>query len=172
MHRRSARIVLFGAVPDDFDADYGWITPGSTETLAPVVGFVEKPLAKTARALFATGSVWNTMVLVARVADLMDLFRTSLPDLCDALIGAPFTAHPQIGHEPALDYYSVPAADFSRDVLSAATGLSVYAWPASMRWSDLGTPDRLMAWRQAATSGPRGSFSAPARGSDLHAAVP
>lgn len=168
---RRANIVLFGAAPDRFDVDYGWITPGSPEALAPVAGFVEKPAAGVARSLFASGSVWNTMVLVGRVADLVELFRVYLPDLWSALMGAPFTSDPQRGHQPALDYGTVQSADFSRDVLGMATGLSVSVWPSSMQWSDLGTPDRLAAWRHAAAVDRMASFGPSRPVSGLHAAV-
>ena len=43
-------------------------------------------------------------------------------------------------------YPGLPHTDLSRDVLTPARGLSLYVWPESLGWTDLGTPDRLDLW--------------------------
>jgi hypothetical protein len=50
-------------------------------------------------------------------------------------------------------YRDLPVADFSRDVLSRASRLSTYVLPASIGWSDLGTPERLREWQNRTTAG-------------------
>ena len=43
-------------------------------------------------------------------------------------------------------YPALPPYDFSGDVIGPAAGLSLMVWPATLGWSDLGTPERLRAW--------------------------
>jgi hypothetical protein len=87
------------------------------------------------------------MILVARARALADLFGELLPDLA--------AAFRMVRRVPAADrtaflaalYRDLPIADFSRDVLARASGLATYVLPASVGWSDLGTPERLRAWQ-------------------------
>lgn len=145
-------VVLFGVEATQPITDYGWITPGqysrlvSTRPLRPVAAFVEKPPVDVARRLLAAGAVWNTMVVVARVQAILDLYRTHLP----RLLGV-FAAYQRLPREQRKDflteqYASLTPADFSRDLLSVARGLALYTWPQSIGWSDLGTPDRFERW--------------------------
>ena len=145
------QVVLFGATPTEAVGDYGWITPGApcagNDAFRPVTAFSEKPALDTARRLFESGAVWNTMVLLARASALLELYRQHLPSLIDSFLPALSMSAPE---RPAVlqeQYDQVPAADFSRDLLTHAGGLSVYTWPAALGWSDLGTPDRLARWR-------------------------
>lgn len=154
-----ARAVLFGVEPDAADGDYGWITPGMSDgpigagRVQPVARFVEKPPALEALRLRASGAVWNTMVLVVRVSELLNLYRRHLPELTDFFVRT--SCLPPVRREAVLAelYPQLPSADFSRDVLTPAEGLVVYTWPASLGWSDLGTPERLERWlRQQRTA--------------------
>ena len=151
-HIRStpAGIVLLAARPDSPTGDFGWFLPeaGSSlqERMGFVGGFVEKPHASIASELFAAGAVWNTMVMVASFGALLDLYSAHLPALSDIFRQA--RAIPGELREAFLAdrYPSLPHADFSRDVLTPARGLSLYVWPESLGWTDLGTPDRLDLW--------------------------
>jgi mannose-1-phosphate guanylyltransferase len=145
-------VVLFGAAPGSADTQYGWIQPSEApngHAWRRVAGFVEKPPLPLARALFASGAVWNTMVLVARAASLIALYERHLPALLDVF-------QPALRLDPEarrryLDrrYEDLPHADFSRDVLGRADGLALHVWPADIGWSDLGTPERLGQWNHA-----------------------
>jgi mannose-1-phosphate guanylyltransferase len=146
-------IVLFGVEPSAAQTDYGWITFEASNLsvgVQPVSSFVEKPSAETARQLFSAGAVWNTMVTVARAQTLLDLCREHLPDLTDVFVDA--LTLPSHTREAflAARYPSLSAADFSRDVLTPAAKLVAYTWPASIGWSDLGTPERLRNWLKTA----------------------
>lgn len=142
-------IVLFGVEASAARDDYGWITlfPGRRSAkIQPVASFVEKPDAETASRLLSSGAIWNTMVIVARVAALIDLCRTHLPD-----VTAPFVQSMTMPRDArhtflAASYRALRASDLSRDVLTPARNLFAYTWPASMGWSDLGTPERLNRW--------------------------
>jgi len=148
-------IVLFGVEPTEAVSDYGWITPGDKyrwaeeRPLRPVRAFTEKPSLATAQSLFAARALWNTMVMVANVLALRELYEIHLPHWAEA-----FTIYrrlPQGEREAFLtdQYSNLPSADFSRDLLTPARGLAVYSWPRSMGWSDLGTPERLYRWLSA-----------------------
>ena len=142
-------IILFGVEPSAAQADYGWITLGPSEIsngVRPVASFVEKPPAETARRLWSSGAVWNTMVFVAKARTLFQLCLEQLPDL--TTIFADCLTVPQETRERFLSdhYRHLKAYDFSRDVLTPARTLFAYMWPATMGWSDLGTPERLARW--------------------------
>jgi mannose-1-phosphate guanylyltransferase len=151
----TGEIVLFGVQPTVAHDDYGWITPARNGggTLRPVASFVEKPTRDVAASLLASGSIWNTMILVARARALGDLFGDLLPDLAEVF--------QMVVRLPAVDrtafladiYRELPSVDFSRDVLARASALSTYVLPASVGWSDLGTPERLRAWQDRSATG-------------------
>jgi len=142
-------VVLFGVESTAAQTDYGWITLGPSVKsggVQSVVSFVEKPPLEEARRLLSSGAIWNTMVVVARARTLFDLCQQQVSDLT-----AVFTSSmslPQDAREAflAAHYSQLEAADFSRDVLTPAANLFAYAWPASIGWSDLGTPERLHRW--------------------------
>lgn len=145
-------VVLFGVAPSESTSDYGWIVPGEPSEGAAelpvrsVKRFAEKPNAARAEALFRAGALWNTMVLVAKASALIDLYRTHLP--CWAEVFARHQRLPLVRRQGFLEerYTALPAADFSRDILTPAEGLAVYAWPSAIGWTDLGTPERLARW--------------------------
>jgi mannose-1-phosphate guanylyltransferase len=146
-----SKIVLFGVPPTSPDGDYGWITPGTTDRpdgFRPVDGFVEKPSTSMVRELFETGAVWNTMVLVGRVSDLLELYRRQTPLLYRAFQPLMHIDGPAHAAYVQNHYATLPVVDFSREVITGATDLCVYTWPVSLGWSDLGTPERLERWGQ------------------------
>jgi mannose-1-phosphate guanylyltransferase len=146
-------VVLFGVEPTTAQTDYGWITLKPSHVSAGVQlvsSFVEKPPPDVARRLLKDGAVWNTMVVVARARTLLDLCRQHLREL--AAVFAASVALPKQAREAflAARYPRLEAADFSRNVLTPAAGLLAYTWPASVGWTDLGTPERLQSWLRAA----------------------
>ena len=163
-------IVLFGIEPATPAPDYGWITPKTNGAcpvghFARVDRFTEKPEPAEADCLFKSGSVWNTMVLVGRASAVFAECQRQLPDIAAVFLAARREPEPRRTAFLAGAYRSLPAADFSRDVVAHARGLALFTWPGGMGWSDLGTPERLRAWR----AGPVSQF---VRTSRRHAAVP
>jgi mannose-1-phosphate guanylyltransferase len=155
--RSEGAIVLFGVQPAVAHADYGWITPGPTTSpscLRSVASFVEKPTPDRALQLLAAGAVWNTMVLVAPVRAVRDLYAELFPDLAEVFERAIRQSRSERAAFLASIYPSVPRLDFSRDVLTSARNLCTYVWPASLGWSDLGTPERLQEWQRKMGSPP------------------
>ena len=156
VHTNPDHIVLFGVEAESAEGDYGWITPAGEPAadtrLRPVAAFVEKPVARVARQLFESGAVWNTMVLVARASALLELYRSRLPELTAIFMHSLGMSGEERGVFLHAQYENIRAADFSHDLLSRADGLSLHTWPASIGWSDLGTPARLERWRDGQSS--------------------
>ncbi len=143
---------LLGAEPDGPETGYGWIEPGDELDRAPsgglrrVVRFWEKPSAETARACMERGGLWNTFIMIARAAALIEAGRRALPDLSERLS----RIAPLVGSDPEapiLDsaYLRVPSANFSADVLAAVPSMLAVSRMPAIGWSDWGTPDRVIA---------------------------
>jgi mannose-1-phosphate guanylyltransferase len=166
IRRDRSNVVLFGVAPVAPASDYGWIVPQDDADRAgirPVSAFVEKPDPETASELFAGNAVWNTMVLASRARALFDLFRAQAPGLASVFSRALTQPKPERDIFLRRNYDDLPVLDFSRDILGRAKGLSFHTWPASMGWSDLGTPDRLEAWHRVQPSAGARMIPRPAR---------
>jgi mannose-1-phosphate guanylyltransferase len=144
-------ITLFAVEPSEASPDFGWIIPDHPHGhLARVTAFVEKPEPAVAERLHEQGAVWNTMVVVGRASDVRALYEVHLPELAGV-----FETALSCDNEAARDeflaraYPALRPRDFSRDLLERARTLFVYTWPASIGWSDLGTPERLYNWLKA-----------------------
>ncbi len=86
-HRLGERPVLLAAQPHSLELEYGWIQPGGLMDrtgevpIRAVQKFVVKPDETTALWAKASGSLWNTMIFVARGRDLWDLGRKCCPEI-------------------------------------------------------------------------------------------
>jgi mannose-1-phosphate guanylyltransferase len=137
----AGRVVLLGVTPDAPEQSYGWIEPGerlASSGVFEVRRFWEKPPRKIASRLMRNGGLWNSFIMIGRVSAFLGLVRKTLPSLLMAL---------ESSDDEALSgvYSSIPAADFSTDVLAACpAALSVLRAPA-VGWSDLGEPQRVFS---------------------------
>lgn len=162
-------VVLLGVEPQSALGDYGWIVPtrdgNAGSPTSAVASFVEKPPTAAAERLFASGAVWNTMVLVARVEALLALYRRYAPDLAGAFESFRFLSPSRREQQLRRLYEHLPMLDFSHDLLEHASGLHCLAWRATMGWTDLGTPERLAAWLErrglVANEGGSGTLAGP-----------
>lgn len=150
--RAGADAVLFGVEPATAQRDYGWISLSRDCTARgfwPVESFIEKPADDVAARLLGEGAVWNTMVMVARAAAIRDLYAELLPSLAGVFADA--LRLPSADRQAFLTavYPVLPKFDFSRDLVARSQRMCAYVWPASMGWSDLGTPERLGEWARA-----------------------
>jgi mannose-1-phosphate guanylyltransferase len=145
------RIFLLGARPSEPEPEYGWIEPGGPLAACgrpdtyQVRRFVEKPAPAEATRLLDSGGLWNTFVLAARAATLVEAGREHVPDLHDHLV----TMARQIGHareEQALRlaYELAAGANFSHDVLERCPARLGVVALSNVSWSDLGTPRRVV----------------------------
>ena len=150
------RVVLVGIEPETADTGLGYLVPRMRRGVGPVdrhgvrplMGFVEKPSLPLARALLARGAAWNSFIMVGRARSLRQLFDRHQPGLLDAF--QPLLERAPDASALAALYAVLPSLDFSRDILQkSSASLSMIVAPGC-GWSDLGTPERVMAWREAA----------------------
>jgi mannose-1-phosphate guanylyltransferase len=148
------RVVLLGIQPTGPEVEYGWIEPGRPAVLGRSVfcdlmrvrRFHEKPPLAMAEALFRGGCFWNSFVLIGKTRKLLALVARALPDLYTSFdevrttLGTSFEAQ-------AMEflYRSLPPADFSYCVLQKAFRSMAVLPVTGLEWSDLGTPERLLA---------------------------
>jgi mannose-1-phosphate guanylyltransferase len=153
LRRAPRRVMLLGITPEHADPDYGWIVladssaVGPPATLAPraVESFTEKPDPAEARRLLSRGALWSSFIFAARARTLIAIYRSIHPRLLRAYLARARAA----AWDPAapLELEGLPACDFSCDLLQPARGdLRVLVVPAC-GWTDLGTPERVAAWR-------------------------
>lgn len=134
------RLLLLGMTPTAPEADLGWILPtaAADRRVQDVLAFREKPPPVEAARLQREGGLVNTFLFVVGVQRLLRLFDEHLPELVAAMGRLASAGAPR-----AAGYAALPAADFSRHLLQAATpALGVLAVPPC-GWSDLGTPERV-----------------------------
>jgi mannose-1-phosphate guanylyltransferase len=153
--RRPDLVSLLGISPDRAEPGYGWIEPGDPiagagrSGLREVRRFWEKPAATDAERFRAQGWLWNSFVMVGRVATLLALVRLTTPDLYRSFaeIGP---ALGTVGEFATLErlYCGLPSVDFSRHVLTARPDRLAVLPVRGVHWNDLGDPDRVVATRR------------------------
>ena len=143
-------VILLGAAAKHAEVEYGWIeaeaaAATNTRGFLRVKQFWEKPSPPLAQSLMARGCVWNTFVMVGRARVFLDLIDAQAPELYQAFTrtAASCTSEPDAAALETL-YEGLPAADFSKLVLSEATDrLGVFCL-GDVGWSDLGDPGRVI----------------------------
>jgi len=141
------KVVLLSARPDGPEPDYGWISPGKAlpgRGATLVERFKEKPQAAEASELHRRGGLWNTMIMVARVAALWDIARRSQPAMMarfDAL--RPFMGRAGQTEAVAEAYRAMECVNFSRDIVEPAAERMAAMPMDGVHWSDWGRPQRI-----------------------------
>jgi mannose-1-phosphate guanylyltransferase len=154
-------IVLLGVDADQAEPTYGWIEPGDVipagvwRGLFRVRRFWEKPPRSLAETLLASGALWNSFVLVARVPALLGLMKHAVPALFQAFDGS----RPAINTESEPETFSalymrIPSTDFSETVLAPRAANLAVLRVSGVAWSDLGDPSRVMATLRTTGSEP------------------
>jgi mannose-1-phosphate guanylyltransferase len=143
-------VVLLGAQADRAETEYGWIEPGrvfgrtTAGPISAVARFWEKPGPVEAESYLTQGCLWNTFVIVAKAARLVDLGNRHVPELSARL--APLDRFFGTEHEHwalAQAYALASPANFSRDVLEPGHAELMVSHMPALTWSDLGTPRRV-----------------------------
>lgn len=143
------RLALVGVAPTGPEVEYGWIVRDGRIAKTDAFGvrrFHEKPEPPLAEQLWRTGGLWNTFISTGPVDVFWELARRHLPAHALALecyavsIGG-------LGEDAALEaaYRTLPAANFSRDVLAHAADALAVLPVAGTGWSDWGSPARVFA---------------------------
>lgn len=146
------RPVLLAARPDSLDLEYGWIKPGrlldqTAETAIHAVdACIEKPDEGTAREARVTGSLWNTMIFVAKGKHLWNLGLKCFPDMMsrfERLKGAIDTDE-QLRIIEAI-YEAPPNRNFSSHLLQCVPERLAVMEMKDVIWSDWGSPERILS---------------------------
>lgn len=149
-----SRMVLLGMVPNEPDAEYGYIVPGKTidhstlDGARTVVRFVEKPSKETAHEIIRKGALWNSLVTVCRCKVLLQAIQRALPALYRAF--EPIQNAIGMADERSVIekvYRELPSLNFSKGVLEMLPSerrraLVVLPVPG-ITWTDWGTHNRL-----------------------------
>ena len=136
------RIALLGARPERPETGYGYIAVGH-RVVGPgeafcVVAFHEKPAPALAARIIGRGGLWNSFVMVGRVARMLELVREVRPGDVADLEGIP--AEPDA---LAAAYDRLAAWNFSRDFLARVPQHMMVARAGDLGWSDWGTPEAI-----------------------------
>lgn len=145
------RLVLLGVVPDRCELDYGWITQGPDlgwlggQRLRSVRAFLEKPGLEDAKAAYASGALWNTMVVAGRAATFWALGWKHLAELMphfEHLVEAIGTPEEDLLLQAIYDV--LPRKNFSSDLLEKAWSNAAVLELEGVLWSDWGRPERIV----------------------------
>jgi mannose-1-phosphate guanylyltransferase len=163
VHKHPELLVLLGARAENAEVEYGWIesgTPldddhGRPPSVFRVDRFWEKPSAATARELLRRGCLWNTFVIAGRARTFLKVVESTTPHalgsfqpIADSRSGETET------ERAAAVYESLPAGDFSRDVLAHCPGSLAVLRMDGAGWGDLGTPEGVLAAMQRTAPAP------------------
>jgi len=146
-------LVTFGIRPDRPETGYGYLElADGAGDFSPkprkLRRFVEKPDAKTAADMVASGTfLWNGGIFLFSVTTLIEGFKTHAPTLVAPIGQAVANAEPDLGFLRLAAEPWAEAADISLDyaVMEKASNLSVV--PFDGGWSDLGGWDAV--WRES-----------------------
>ncbi len=150
-HFLQDRLILFAVSPSHPELDYGWINLGgvlgwSSGSCIRLAGsFLEKPSPNEALQAMASGALWNTLVMVAKVTTLWKLGWENLPVMMERFerLGTRIgTVHEnETLHEI---YRDMPVLDISRELLQRIPEhLGVMEFEEVL-WSDWGQPERIV----------------------------
>ncbi|HVG77562.1 MAG TPA: sugar phosphate nucleotidyltransferase [Patescibacteria group bacterium] len=154
------RVILLGIEAASPETEYGWIEPadriGESESIRPIRRFWEKPAPELAASLLSRGCLWNSFVMVGRVATFIDLIAAGAPELVDAF--EPVRRALGSARERAVVervYARLEQVNFSERVLEPAAARLGVAAVKGVEWSDWGNAERVFAtmrrtgWRPA-----------------------
>jgi mannose-1-phosphate guanylyltransferase len=150
--RRPDRVMLLGVTPDYPEAEYGWIEPGAPlggslpDSVCHVARFWEKPSRSLASVLMKNGCLWNSFVMIGKIAAFLALIRRGLPKmmgLFESIQPTLFTAREDAALREI--YSSIPSTGFSEEVLSAYPSGLAMVCSRNLGWSDLGETSRVLS---------------------------
>jgi mannose-1-phosphate guanylyltransferase len=152
VERHPRTVALLGILPSSPEPEYGWIEPGDLldlrqrEPVRRVRRFVEKPSLPWAAEMLRAGWLWNTLVLVAKAAELFRLAVMHVPDTVrPLLLVREAIGTPREAAAASEAYAAAPVANLSRDLLEHARASLGVLEVAGVTWSDWGTPRRVFS---------------------------
>jgi mannose-1-phosphate guanylyltransferase len=149
---RPGLTVLVGVEALAPEPEYGWIEPAARplpidgEPVFPVRRFWEKPTAALAHRLFARECLWNSFVMAGSVRSFIELIAAGAPALSRSF--EPLRRVVGSSREAAVAervYAAIPEASFSEQILVPAGGRLAVVRAKGVSWTDLGSPERVVA---------------------------
>jgi mannose-1-phosphate guanylyltransferase len=145
---------LLGAKAEDAQVEYGWIEPGQRLDagrtgklpIFSVNRFWEKPTAGLAQTLLGKGCLWNTFVIAGRALTFLEILQSRMPEVLKAF--QPVANSRMTDEEAARAtelYETLPAGDFSREVLTECAEKLAVLRMDDAGWGDRGTPEGVFA---------------------------
>jgi mannose-1-phosphate guanylyltransferase / mannose-6-phosphate isomerase len=135
------QLVVFGIQPTTPDTGFGYIEVGRVaREPQPVLRFVEKPDAATAREYLATGRyLWNSGMFCFSVRAILDAFAHTAPEVLERARGAMDSAQ-RSGDACRFDAHAFALQpDISIDYAVFEKAGNVTVVPARFGWSDVGS---------------------------------
>lgn len=148
MNRHAQELLLLGIEPDEPDPELGYIVPGIPHSggARAVQQFVEKPQREMARELIGRGALWNSFIFAAHGTTLLELLRERLPLTAAAMARAvALTVRDRHSESVPVLYSTLETIDFSRAIVQGAESRLRVVTAAACGWTDLGTPQRVIA---------------------------
>ncbi len=162
IERRPEKIALLGIRPDRAEPGFGYVQPaGSLEPAGAsalhVEAFYEKPSAELAERIVRTGGLWNSFVMVFRVARMLALVKATRNAEFDEM-------HALTDDPPAAArvYPSLTRWNFSSDFLAQVPRHLTVLPVDDVSWSDWGTPEAIERTLTALRRERPGTFAVPA----------
>jgi mannose-1-phosphate guanylyltransferase len=163
VHKHPELLVLLGARAEKAEVEYGWIEPGTPldddhrrpPGVFRVDRFWEKPCAATAHELLSRGCLWNTFVIAGRARTFLMIVESTIPHALRSFQPIADSRSGETEMERAAAVYeSLPAGDFSRDVLTHCPDSLAVLRMDGAGWGDLGTPEGVLAAMQRTSPAP------------------
>ncbi|TKS53446.1 mannose-1-phosphate guanylyltransferase/mannose-6-phosphate isomerase [Luteimonas yindakuii] len=133
-------LVTFGIRASAPETGFGYIQAGPGEGVRPVLRFVEKPDAETARGYLASGDhVWNSGMFLFRASRYLDELARFRPDILDA-VQRSFDAASRDGDFVRLDreaFAASPSDSIDYAVMEKTADARVL--PVDIGWNDVGS---------------------------------
>jgi mannose-1-phosphate guanylyltransferase len=106
--------------------------------------FWEKPHPQLAGKLMKRGCLWNSFVMVGRVATFLKMIHRAVPNLFSRFQAIEPSLNNANEKEAVNKLYScLPDVHFSQDVLAARTVPLAVMPVTGLTWNDLGKPQRV-----------------------------
>jgi mannose-1-phosphate guanylyltransferase len=144
-------VVLLGIEPEKPETSYGWIEPTDSlfgdmaRSVSRVKKFWEKPSTGVAKMLLESGCLWNSFVMVGKVATFLAMFQRHLPEMFRM-----FEASSRLfgtAQEDAVIksiYAWIDETNFSSEVLERSSDELLVMRVSDVSWSDWGEPQRVV----------------------------
>lgn len=138
------RLVTFGIRALHPETGFGYLNArGDGHGARPVTRFKEKPDRATAERMLAEGGwYWNSGMFVWRASTILAAIKKYAPDV-HAAIANIRSAAKTLGWQPAIEAHFAAAPSISIDHAVLEKSADVWAVPADIGWSDVGSWDAV-----------------------------